>query len=588
MSKIFKSSLVIDSMKDSGYKDAAHAVAEVVDNSIQAAESLTDRDAIVNVICVEQADQTVNGLGRSIEKIAVYDNASGMDKETLWNSLAFGVGSRKGAKSGMGKFGMGLPNASISQADKVEIWSWQNNQYFYTYLDIDEVVEKDLEEIPEPEEVTKLDDFWVSKIDSEIESSGTLVVWSKLSRLKWKRHKAFFQNSSVLLGRMYRYYLTKDDKPGYLSKTKNLRIQMRAFNKIDSKNLYDDCIRPYDPMYLLDDAEWNLKDEGARFSLYRTETVDIDYKGGSHTVVIRGSVLEKQWSSRQTQHPGNTKFGQKDCNKNLGVSVVREGRELELNRSFVKMGDPKEKFWSVEVLFPAALDELFGVTNNKQSATAFRAMTMTDLEEEEGLTEKELKDIGDLRYLLLSKVTREVNALIKHLYKAIPEYKKQPPIVPNKPVDPVPIPPNPEVIVNPDPDPNDFIEPVENLGFDINDPDIQEMIKKWAKSQQISIESKPMPQTSAFFSAASHDEKYLLIFNEDHDAYNLLIKPFELLQGESDEAAKAIIAFKLLIVSFVMVELKSESPQDEKTVRKIREKWGMRAEDLLSYFSEQG
>ena len=38
--KIFPTELVIDSMKDSGYKDAAHAVAELIDNSIQAGENV--------------------------------------------------------------------------------------------------------------------------------------------------------------------------------------------------------------------------------------------------------------------------------------------------------------------------------------------------------------------------------------------------------------------------------------------------------------------------------------------------------------------------------------------------------------------
>ena len=43
------------------------------------------------------------------------------------------------AASGMGKFGMGLPNASISQANRVEVYSWQNGECFYTYLDVDEI-----------------------------------------------------------------------------------------------------------------------------------------------------------------------------------------------------------------------------------------------------------------------------------------------------------------------------------------------------------------------------------------------------------------------------------------------------------------
>jgi hypothetical protein len=94
--KIFDIRMVLDSMKDSGYKDAAHALAELIDNSIQAGEGL-NRTTNVEVICLEKDNLLRDRQSSKIEKIAVYDDASGMSAETLVMALAFGQGTRKGS-----------------------------------------------------------------------------------------------------------------------------------------------------------------------------------------------------------------------------------------------------------------------------------------------------------------------------------------------------------------------------------------------------------------------------------------------------------------------------------------------------------
>jgi hypothetical protein len=75
---------------------------------------------------------------------------------------------------------------------------------------------------------------------------------------------------------------------------------------------------------------------------------------------------------------GNMEHG-RYCARNQGVSIVRAGRELELNTSWVTPGDLRERWWGVEISFEPELDELFGVTNNKQAATKlFRANIQED------------------------------------------------------------------------------------------------------------------------------------------------------------------------------------------------------------------
>ena len=68
--------------------------------------------------------------------------------------------------------------------------------------------------------------------------------------------------------------------------------------------------------------------------------------------------------------------------KRAPTSIVRSGRELTLDPSWANSYDPTERWWGVEVEFPAALDEVFGVTNNKQSATVFSHMAQFDWQSE--------------------------------------------------------------------------------------------------------------------------------------------------------------------------------------------------------------
>ena len=47
---------------------------------------------------------------------------------------------------------------------------------------------------------------------------------------------------------------------------------------------------------------------------------------------------------------------------------MRAGRELEMDQSWVIAYDPRERWSGMEIEFPPALDEVFGGTNNKQTA----------------------------------------------------------------------------------------------------------------------------------------------------------------------------------------------------------------------------
>ena len=132
--------LAVNAMRDNGYKNAAYAIAELIDNSIQA------RAGSVELLCVESEEQLIRERRRRrIRQVAVLDNGAGMDSEVLRQAIQFGNGTRLNDRSGIGRFGMGLPSASISQCRRLEVWLaglgnlGPDKPTLHTYLDLGEI-----------------------------------------------------------------------------------------------------------------------------------------------------------------------------------------------------------------------------------------------------------------------------------------------------------------------------------------------------------------------------------------------------------------------------------------------------------------
>lgn len=402
--------LAIKSMRASGYRDTAHAIAELIDNSIQAGEGL-EIPTVVEVLCVDRVELVRQRQRRRIDRIAVYDNASGMDAETLRMALQFGNGTHldPAMQNGIGKFGMGLPNASISQCRKVEVWTWQGKSCLYSFLDVDQIEKGKLREVPEPRE-EPIPEFWIDLIQDKIGPHGTLVVWSELDRVSWKSSKALLDNAEFLVGRMYRYFI-HDGKA---------TIRLAAFeeNGGDLQIYVNRHVRANDPLYLMKGTSAPEPfDQEPAFDLVGEDAIAVNYQGKDHKVTLRFSVAKPV--VRQPPHGGSSAIG-RHAVKNQGVSVVRALRELELNTSFDNRYDPRERWWGVEVLFDPELDDVFGVTNNKQAATAFMQMDLDEDAKHESLTpgdyRERLEEANDPR-LVMYEISTKIRSMLNRVLR---------------------------------------------------------------------------------------------------------------------------------------------------------------------------
>lgn len=159
---------LIESTRAIGYTLEA-AIADIVDNSISALAS-----------CI---DIFFFPVGDSY--IAVLDDGCGMDADALETAMRYGSQNpnEKREANDLGRFGLGLKTASLSQCRTLTVASKRGGCIEARRWDIDHVIEthdwsllvldseEEFDAIPQIEELRKL-------------KSGTLVVWQNLDRLK--------------------------------------------------------------------------------------------------------------------------------------------------------------------------------------------------------------------------------------------------------------------------------------------------------------------------------------------------------------------------------------------------------------------
>jgi hypothetical protein len=314
--------------RDSGYKGTESAIAELVDNSLQAAAKMV----VISVITQDEAAEYPM-------RISVLDDGCGMDKKTLRQALRFGGSSRFNDRSGLGRYGMGLPNSSLSQARRVEVFSWRRpGAVLHTYLDVDEIAKGAMMEIPEPKPAVL--PTWAGKVQSQ---TGTLVVWIRCDRLDHRRVTTIARKLAPPLGRIFRYYLWD-----------GVTILINGAK-----------VAPFDPLYLREKSPEPGAQTYGKPIEYSVEARDANGQvQGTGTVIVTFSELP----IRAWHQLSNDEKRQLGVTNGAGVSVVRSNREIDFGWIFMgsKRRENYDDWWRCEIRFDPILDEAFGITHTKQ------------------------------------------------------------------------------------------------------------------------------------------------------------------------------------------------------------------------------
>jgi hypothetical protein len=412
MGRGIQSGAGIDSYKAGDYTTYS-ALCEIIDNSIQAKAK--------NIHIIVAEEKAISPSGKNIKLISdiiIYDDGCGISKDIMDICLVHGGSDRLNADEGLGKFGHGLPEASCTQADRTNVYSWQNsNDAYRTYFDFDELRPQTDPRLPDTEKVelakellhpikTIIKNGNFSQFNSE---SGTIIHWKMADRHDHKTIAAFFRNFEFEIGRIYRYFIQR-----------GLNITLTGFERINKSFVVHKkedyryhTVRPNDPMFLMEkslvgDYHDGLKNKPTNV-IYGTEINHITLNGKKYSVKLKFSYFDnKVRKMLKPADAGGTPLGEKLYRPMTGISLLREDRELKLDTyGFIKdVSVPTNRFWSVEVNFSAQLDSLFGVTKNKQRANAFRKITKKEYLEDLQLTENESLD-------LMYKISREITDNIK-------------------------------------------------------------------------------------------------------------------------------------------------------------------------------
>jgi hypothetical protein len=370
------------SQRASGYKNTTFALAELIDNSFDA------QAKTVRIVFIEK--KTNNR--RHVEEVLILDDGSGMSDSVLQEALQFGkttnhdideiVKSKK-----KGKFGYGLPNASLSQCPDVHVYSWQDGQIpGHVYLDLDELRKGASIEIP-PVKKDAFPSYYKDYLPV-IGKSGTLVVWRRCDRLSHAKGETIIQNSQTPLGRLYRHLLAAGKKIEFC-------VYLQQPGKpVETTSVLS--VVPNDPLFLLVNTQlapvlWSASQasEGEKtaaaykmFSKSKTECLatnirltdkcyvyPFEWLGRTYAFEIITSYADLAIQKPGIREGGNTRvgffYGQKEREGN--ISFVRAEREIAAgNFGFYKATDARHRWWSIEVRFDADADDLIGVHNNKQ------------------------------------------------------------------------------------------------------------------------------------------------------------------------------------------------------------------------------
>ena len=588
--------MYIEALKSSGYKSTYNAIAEIIDNSV---------DAKAEDIFIIGEQKTSENGDRRIISFAFLDNGTGMAEDTLSKCLTIGFTTNQ-ARKGMGRFGVGLPQASIFVCNRVEVYSWQNGieNTKKVYLDVEEVRSKNLNVIDEPEVVDipeKYKQFilWKSRDKSyNFSEHGTLVVWTKCTSVDHKKWQTCMRYMSEDLGRKYRYFLASE----------KTRIKM-----IELISKQEEDILPNDPLYLMspsqecvpNDVEQFIKDDyksknynivenytDSLFEVYKPDETASDYVPVKITfeenemkktgiVNVKYSVVKRKYYSKAIlkteKKPGSLPFGKSNIlQRNTGISIIRNGREIDFGSFgfFNYYNVPEYRWWGIEISFGTELDSAFGISNNKQYVNL------------KALSKEEMKNAEDDERTVWHQLAEEIMPTIDAMAKRNSEIRGE------ELID-TPIPPESSEIVNtvdgdidgdlptyvPSSEEKQIQEAEEELINEGNknptDNQIQKLIDSGVRVVSVYNKSKMDSFVDYSFAAGTLS----IILNAQHSFYNNLVKHIL----DDDEKR---IPFELFLIA-VMKSIKKQNLENPDAMSKLLYAINCRITEYMNEFESR-
>lgn len=380
----------LQSARSSGYRNTYWALAELIDNAFDA------KAKTVKVILLEDFD---SGRRKQVTEVLVCDDGEGMNESTVQSCLQFGRTNNGDLEEVVrlkkkGKFGFGLPNASLSQCPNIHVFSrTKAGDWNTTYLNLKELKEQNSIQIPPVAKVASATYF--QQVGAEFfDTHGTIISWKDCDRLSNVRAETLIRKATEVIGRIYRHLLVDgDDKKKIIFEAYLFNSERRSYTRTVREET-----KPNDPLFLMEDTliagrlyehsqnagavanpELDIAAHYKKFSISKDRckatnqkledhcfTFNFNYKGRVHEFRITTSCAHINIQKPGVREGGNAPIGQFYGDRKF-ISFVRAGREIDMgNYNLYRETDETNRWWSVEVQFGPESDDLLGVHNNKQ------------------------------------------------------------------------------------------------------------------------------------------------------------------------------------------------------------------------------
>ncbi len=346
-------------IRDLGYKNTPYALNEINDNSFQAGARNIHYELI--------------GTSNKIDEMVIYDDGHGMVKDMLTVAVTWGGTHRQGSRKGFGKYGYGLPSASLSIAKKYTIYSkvkggdWNRIIFDITKLETSDKPSLDeIRSVPEKCDLPKfIKSFEGKNLVADKLESGTIIHYEELDKispttintLKNNLLFDFGQTYFKLLNTTKMYVDNQEVKPvdpcfatpgmkGYEDEINNLKVQDEDYHEMTRE---------------IKDEEGNIHEIQIRWcKLHPLFAVrnDSDEKDVEQAV-IKGKITGKS----------DTKsFRWKVITQNHGIVFRRLGRRMDVVKTIgsKSYANTNARYARCEINFPPVLDEHFAVNTSKQ------------------------------------------------------------------------------------------------------------------------------------------------------------------------------------------------------------------------------
>ena len=338
-------------IRDLGYRSNGDAVAEFIDNSLQAFADRID-------ICFGYDGSAST---KKPAQLAVIDNGHGMEAAMIRMAVMWGGTHREGDRAGLGRYGYGLPCASVSLGRRFTVYSQVAREVMFAVtLDLDDLAAGKYTDrrgdivvpAPEPARLPAFVEENMALAYPDGWTAGTVVLIEKLDRLEWSTTQGLRENLCRQFGATYH------------------KLRGEAGLYVDGV-----FVEPIDPLFLTPDFHLFDVDDDRAVPLdpVRIEVRDPETQDYQGAMTLRYAWLPPSFGSVDKARDAvglnaNARFSiLKDYH---GIIFSRNGRLIDVQTrtpwtTFIN----NDRYIKVELEFSATLDEAFGVTTSKQQVT---------------------------------------------------------------------------------------------------------------------------------------------------------------------------------------------------------------------------